>query len=317
MRKPLVSLLALLVLASPAWSAPEYNGDAYPGAVGWGRGANGWRGGQVIKVTNLNDSGAGSLRACAELDSPRVCMFETGGTIEVTSSIQVEGNVYIAGQSAPADSGGIQVILDAEDNTASSPIYIFEADDVVLRHFASRPGPGLTSTPDVDAVLIQDSQRVIIDHMSLFYSTDELINTDADERSVFDITISWNLMAFALHAANHPDGNHSKSALLCSARASLVNAGGTCGRHTFAFNVLAHNNDRNPDVSMIGEPFEIINNVIYNPAAEYMEFHDVARTTSFSVINNLGIDGSNTSTTPDPFLIRVADDPRVLSSLVP
>jgi hypothetical protein len=59
---------------------------------------------------------------------------------------------------------------------------------------------------------------------------------------------------------------------------------------------------------MIGESFEIVNNVIYNPAAEYAELHDVARTTSFSFINNLGIDGSNTSTTPDPALIRVADD---------
>src|SRR5690606_12679589 len=74
---------------------------AFAGAEGFGRNATGWRGGAVIKITNLNDRGPGSLRACAAGDEPRVCIFEVAGTIEVDSTIEVGSNVYLAGQTAP------------------------------------------------------------------------------------------------------------------------------------------------------------------------------------------------------------------------
>lgn len=90
-----VSLLAALATHATAQLA-------FPGAEGMGQNAEGGRFGSVYKVTNLNDSGEGSLRDA--VSSPnRIVVFEVGGLIEIGDRIVVESNIYIAGQTAPGD----------------------------------------------------------------------------------------------------------------------------------------------------------------------------------------------------------------------
>ncbi|NPV46521.1 MAG: pectate lyase, partial [Armatimonadetes bacterium] len=62
---------------------------AFPTAEGFGAEAVGGRGGRVIEVTNLDDSGPGSLRAAMEAEGPRIVVFRVSGTIVLRSAIRV------------------------------------------------------------------------------------------------------------------------------------------------------------------------------------------------------------------------------------
>ena len=103
---------------------------AFPTAEGFGANALGGRGGVVIEVTNLDDSGPGSLRDAVEREGPRTIVFRVGGTIAVERSIRVrDPYITIAGQTAPGD--GI-LIRNHRANT-DAPITI-ETHDVVIRY---------------------------------------------------------------------------------------------------------------------------------------------------------------------------------------
>ena len=102
MHRPSVVLLAVLVSLSVAEAAASV--PAFPGAEGFGAQSVGGRGGKVLFVTNLNDSGPGSLRAAVEADGPRTVIFRVSGTIALKSALAVrKSHITIAGQTAPGD----------------------------------------------------------------------------------------------------------------------------------------------------------------------------------------------------------------------
>src|SRR5215218_1516065 len=120
-----VALLALAAAASPVKEVV-----AFPGAEGAGRLAMGGRGGRVLRVTNLEDSGPGSLRAAIESKGPRTIIFDIGGTIRLKKPLVIgNGLITIAGQTAPG--GGITL--------RDGPLEI-HADDVVVRYIRARLG---------------------------------------------------------------------------------------------------------------------------------------------------------------------------------
>ena len=97
--KIIMLLTGMLLIHGVALGLP-----AFPGAQGGGAAAVGGRGGAIYVVTNLKDSGTGSLRACIEASEPRTCVFRVGGTITLESTLDVT-NPYltVAGQTAPAE----------------------------------------------------------------------------------------------------------------------------------------------------------------------------------------------------------------------
>lgn len=280
---------------APAWPADL---PAFAGAEGFGRYATGWRGGEVIKVTTLEDRGPGSLRACAEDDRPRVCIFEVAGTIAVDSTIAVGSNVYLAGQTAPG--AGVQLRLG---HSPHRPLMVRAASDVVIRHLRLRPGPSRVPSGNVDGIGIYDSRDVILDHLSVQFATDELLDIGTLGGSAYDITVQDSLLAWGLDRANHPRRRHSKGALICA-----MNSRGECGRITVLRNLFAHNRDRNPDVkgTSIG-PVEIVNNVFYDPISQFGEFYDLYGDLRINYIGNSALRGPSTRRTDVPYAFDIDD----------
>ena len=139
---------------------------AFPGAEGLGAQARGGRGGDVYHVTNLDDTGPGSLRYGIETASgPRTIVFDVGGTIDLRSRLVIERPyLTIAGQTAPGN--GI--------TTQNYGLAISRTHDIVVRYMRFRPGD---QVPDEhDTILIYKSNDVIIDHVSASWSTDEVID---------------------------------------------------------------------------------------------------------------------------------------------
>lgn len=261
-------------------------GMAFPGAEGYGADADGWRGGQVIAVTSLDDGGPGSLRACAENSGPRVCIFDVAGTITLNGPIMVRSGVYIAGQTAPGS--GIQLRLG---HSRTGPVVIKDATDVVIRFLKIRPGTGGTKTPNIDSITVENAQRVYLGNLSMAFASDETFNIHVSGSTAQDITLADSILAYSLDKANHPKGKHSKGALICSDEGQETR----CGRITLLRNLFAHNRDRNPDIKAtdIG-PVEVINNIFYDAISQFGEFYDLLGDTQIAYVGNLALSGPST-----------------------
>jgi hypothetical protein len=118
----------------PPVPPPGLSPAAFPGAQGGGAASLGGRGGAVIEVTNTNDSGAGSLRACVMATGPRTCIFRVAGLFPITSGDLRFSSPYltVAGQTAPGE-----VILGGP-NTGGA-LFGVSTHDVVLRYVTLSP----------------------------------------------------------------------------------------------------------------------------------------------------------------------------------
>jgi len=175
---------------------------AFPTAEGFGKNSNGFRGGRVIKVTNLNDSGEGSLRwALEEEKGPRIVVFDVGGVIELESKIFVgpeNGNVYIAGQTAPGD--GITIIKNG--------IHIYGSNDVAVRNLRIRLG-GESESPE-SCILVEYSSNCIVDHCSLSWSNGPVYFTkNTLESTIQNCVIAEPLIDSYSSIDDGPDGTYS------------------------------------------------------------------------------------------------------------
>lgn len=132
---------------------------AFPGAEGFGRFATGGRGGEVYKVTNLDDSGPGSFRDAVSQPN-RTVIFEVGGVIRIHSRIIVKENITIAGQTAPGE--GITVYGNGLSFT--------EANNSITRYIRIRMGK--VGDKGKDAVSIATGHDMIFDHVSISWGRD-------------------------------------------------------------------------------------------------------------------------------------------------
>ncbi|TJY67923.1 T9SS C-terminal target domain-containing protein [Sphingobacterium alkalisoli] len=249
---------------------------AFEGAEGFGRWARGGRGGQVVYVDNLNDSGPGSLREAVTNDiGPRTIVFNVGGVIELKSRLVLSDRyVTVAGQTAPGK--GILI--------RSAPFGI-GASDAVVRFIRLRLGAG----PTADGMGMNGNYS-IMDHCSISWTIDESFSS----RGAKNITLQRTLISEALNAAGHknyPAGKeHGYAATISGSKGS------------FHHNLLAHCYGRNWSLGggLDGNNYmtgllDIRNNVVYNWGSRATDggAHEV------NFINNYYKPGAGTKRLPE------------------
>ena len=279
-RTALAAALAAMALAAAVTAAQAAPREilAFPGAEGAGRLSVGGRGGAVIKVTNLDDTGPGSLRAAIEAKGPRTVVFEVAGTIALRTPLKIsQPNITIAGQTAPG--GGI---------TLRDQTLIVAADDVVIRFLRSRLGD--ESKTEGDAIWINKGRRIILDHVSASWSVDETLSAsaryDEEGQGFYDLTVQWSIIAESLRHSIHAKGDHGYGSLI---------RGGAGAKISFHHNLWANHlarmprpgNYEGPDKDPVGAFFEFRSNVFYNWGKSHAGYDaDKAALAAYSFIDN-------------------------------
>lgn len=223
---------------------------AFPGAEGFGKYATGGRGGKVIAVTNLNDSGEGSFRWALEQfpGEPLTVIFRVSGIIELQSKIQIKrSNLTIAGQTAPGDGICLKnqsLILNGASSKGNH-------GNIIIRYIRSRPGGTLkTGLYGFD---MENCHDVIIDHCSFSWANEEC----AAMYDTKNTTVQWCIVSEGLYEAGHQKGHRSYGGVWGGQYAS------------YHHNLLAHLNSRavrfngaraHDTIALI----DYRNNVIYN-----------------------------------------------------
>ena len=239
---------AAVMLSASAVSTPKMGIEtkaasshilAFPGAVGGGKYSTGGRGGTVVHVTNLNDSGAGSFRDAVSKPN-RIVVFDVSGTIELSSNIVVQDNITIAGQTAPGGSG----------ITLKNYKLGMGGDNIIVRYLSSRPGPDKSTSSGNDAWGGAKGSNSIIDHCSMGWTTDEQWGLYSNNDHY---TVQYSVIGPANSWGGHVKGVHGFGLMM--GRSNL----------TFDHNLIIHNVSRNFRGKVVGtETADFTNNIIYD-----------------------------------------------------
>lgn len=220
------------------------NSQSFPGCEGPGCVATGGSGYLVYKVTNLNDSGTGSLRqAVSDAGSAGGgnIVFDVSGVINLSSSLTITSasNLTFAGQTAPE--GGITI--------DGSRVAFIGSSNIVIMHMRFRGG--FDYGGDDSLVFKENATNIVVDHVSTSFGGDESFSIYAtgSGQTVDNITISRCIMA-----------ESSSSSQIVGALYGTATAGDIAVHHNLYYN----ESHRFPNVAGGSTSnFQISNNIVW------------------------------------------------------
>jgi len=294
-----MKLMTILVAGSALFGAAAAQAlPIIPGAAGYGMETTAGRGGTVYRVSNLNASGAGSLKDCIDRSGPRTCVFEISGAIRLTSDLKIRnGQLRIAGQTAP--SPGIMI---------RGAAILVAASDVLIQHIRVRtgddsngPDPENRDSLKITGTSTKPVRNIVIDHCSFSWSIDEIASTWGPHDN---ISFTNNIFAEPLNDSLHPqyDGTgrmeHGYGVLFGPADDSSI---------TFVGNLLAHIVERNP-LSRATQ-LVLVNNLVYDRGHMDVDLQgEDGRVSKTSVVGNVFLKGPSFSRDTKPIFVRTKGD---------
>ncbi len=211
-----------LVAAAALSTVPEASALAFPGAEGYGANATG--GTTSFVVTNLNDSGSGSLRDALSVGGRNIT-FNVSGTIELASVLAVPNNTTLNGTGRSVTIHGYYVSISNRNN-------------IIIRNLRFREDS--TAPDDKDSLQGSNCYNIIVDHCSIEWGRWNCLGLTSNSH---DVTIQYCIIGAAI-ASQYSGAN--------------VDA---CNRMTFSHNLWIDNKTRNPKLKANAQ---YINNVVYN-----------------------------------------------------
>ena len=185
-QKVFTLLAASLISAASMAQAP-----AFPGAEGHGRYVTGGRGGKIVHVTNLNDSGTGSFREAVKSGN-KIIVFDVAGVIALKSDLKFADNITILGQTAP--SPGITLRYYTVQPGSNN----------IIRFIRIRRGQEKNINDGADASWQRNKTGIIFDHCSFSWSIDEVASFYDNN----NFTMQWCTVAESLTNPGHSKGAH-------------------------------------------------------------------------------------------------------------
>lgn len=256
-----IALSWLLVYPAAVPAAPELK--AFPDAEGWGATSKGGRGGKIIRVTNLNGSGPGSLAEACAANGARIVVFEVSGVIRGDIRI-THPYITIAGQTAPGAGVTVEGVISSYDHGVH---------DIIIRHLRVRPRRATGSGGDCIQLgglgpKKSGTYNIILDHLSLSWGNDEMI----DLYHAHDVTVQWCTIE------ESDDTGHGKGAH----NFGLISAAADNGAVSVHHNLWAHHARRVPCMAPYRENAadDFCNNLVYNCRGGYVEDGHGARAKS-------------------------------------
>ncbi len=283
-------LFLIIFLLKEEYKALQGNAPtlpAFPGAEGWGAISKGGRGGKIIKVTNLNSGGLGSLAEACATKGPRIVVFEVSGVVRGDILIK-EPYITIAGQTAP----GVGITIEGKVGT-----FDFGVHDVIIRHLRIRR-QRITGS-DGDAIQIgglgpdkQGTFNIMLDHLSLSWANDETI----DLYNAHHVTVQWCTVEESDTQGNDK-GEHNYG---------IISAAENSGAVSIHHNLWAHHSRRVPCLVPYREnaTSEFCNNLVYNTRGGYTDDgHGKNARSAVNIYRNYYLRGPQTLNRIYPFAL--------------